>query len=185
MYACRFRKIQQLGFTTEYKDPTSKVGAWLRHVFGLAFLPPNQVGDCFAFDFMEDIPDARLLAFADSLTDNYIDEERAIFPPNIWAADTPSIARTTNACESFHSRYNSYCPSPHPNINVFLHCLKAMQIDTYIKMNSTTETPQTRKEVLLSQKFIAEKIIQYQNGNIGRYDFVKCVSYKYSSVLGK
>nr|CAD7585538.1 unnamed protein product [Timema genevievae] len=65
--------------------------------------------------------------------------EQATFPPRIWAADSSDLWRITNACESFHSRFNSSCASPHPNIFVFVQNLKLVQTDTYIRINSVRE----------------------------------------------
>jgi len=47
-----------------------------------------------------------------------------------------SIQFTTNACESFHSKFNSYRESPHPNINKFIKVLKLIQTETVILVQS-------------------------------------------------
>jgi hypothetical protein len=70
----RWRKIQQLGLASEYKNEQSPIGTWLKHLFGLIFLPPAEVGDYFAEDFMCEKPEnSKLDQFADYLVDNYID----------------------------------------------------------------------------------------------------------------
>jgi hypothetical protein len=67
----RWRKIQQLGLASEYKNEQSPIGTWLKHLFGLTFLPPAEVGDCFAEDFMCEKPEnSKLDQFADYLVDN-------------------------------------------------------------------------------------------------------------------
>lgn len=135
-FLCRWRKIQQVGLSDAYKDKESATGRWLHYLFGLTFLSPEEVGDAFSFEFAEEKPvDPRITEFADYLTDNYIDEYSS-FPPSVWAANSESITRTTNACESFHAKFNADCSSPHPNINVFLKVILAVQTDTYIKINS-------------------------------------------------
>ncbi|KAE9543491.1 hypothetical protein AGLY_002291 [Aphis glycines] len=55
---CRFhlsqswwRKIQNLGLSIEYKNHSSEIGKWLKWIFGL-LLEPENVGTCFAVDFM-------------------------------------------------------------------------------------------------------------------------------------
>jgi hypothetical protein len=66
----RWRKIQQLGLASEYKNEQSPIGTWLKHLFGLTFLPPAEVGDCFAEDFMCEKPEnSKLDQFADYLVD--------------------------------------------------------------------------------------------------------------------
>uniref|UniRef100_A0A6P7F583 Uncharacterized protein LOC114326048 n=1 Tax=Diabrotica virgifera virgifera TaxID=50390 RepID=A0A6P7F583_DIAVI len=61
---CRFhlaqawwRKVQNVGLSSEYKNENSEIGKWLKHIFGLMYLTPSQVGDCFVEDFMPEKPD--------------------------------------------------------------------------------------------------------------------------------
>jgi hypothetical protein len=178
----RYRKILQVGLSKEYRNPRSDIGKWLHHVFGLTFLHPDEVGDAFSFELSQDMPrDERVIEFADYLTDNYISED-SNFPPYIWAECSADISRTTNCCESFHSKFKNYCLAYHPNIYVFIEALKKIQTDTYIKITSSNIKQQRliRKQVSDNQNFIAAKIAQYQCNNIRRYDFIKCVSYKFS-----
>jgi hypothetical protein len=131
----RWRKIQALGLTRESKDETAPVGKWLHYTFGLTFLPQCVVDDAFV-ELMEEKPtDSRLDEFCDYLVDYYIDEN-SNFPPHIWVAPLHCPWRTTNGCEAFHSKFNSQCVSPHPNINVFLKCIYDIQTDNYVKITS-------------------------------------------------
>jgi len=51
--------------------------------FGLTFLDPNEVSDCFVDNFMSEIPDdLKFQEYTDYLVKNYIGEN-ANFPPNI------------------------------------------------------------------------------------------------------
>jgi hypothetical protein len=60
----RWRKIQQVGLAKEYKEKDSLTGKWIRHIFGLIFLKPEELGDTFVFDFICDQPDdPRVLEF--------------------------------------------------------------------------------------------------------------------------
>jgi hypothetical protein len=183
---CRWRKIQNLGLSHEYKDASSSIGQWLRHLFGLTFLSPEQVGDCFVEDFYAEIPDdERVRKYADYLVDTYINEN-ATFPPQVWAEKTASLTRTTNACEAFHSKFGRYCTSSHPNIHVFMKCLIAIQTDSYISMNAVKLNQKRciKKDIIQRQQFIKSKIEQFEMNEIDRYNFVKCVSYKFNlSVL--
>jgi len=47
-----YRKIQELGLSVDYKQNN-----WLKHTFGLMYLNPEDVSDCFVFDLMSDMPD--------------------------------------------------------------------------------------------------------------------------------
>jgi hypothetical protein len=96
-----YRKIQELSLSTEYKNKSSSVGKWLRHLFGLPFLPPVEVGDMFCLQFMSNKPDhENVTQFCDYLVDNYIAENSKLPPPppHLWAKMSSSVARTTNAC---------------------------------------------------------------------------------------
>lgn len=180
-----YRKILQIGLSNEYRNPSSDIGKWLHYVFGLTYLPPHEVGDAFSFELAEDMPnDWRITQFADYLTDTYICES-ANFPPEMWADHSADISRTTNCCESFHSKFKTYCSVYHPNIHVFLKVLGEVQTDTYIRMNSVAKHEKfgMRIEQERTIKFMEQKIIDYKNNKIGRYDFLKCMSYKFSSVV--
>jgi hypothetical protein len=41
-----YRKMQNLGLSQDYKDSDSEIGKWLKS-FGLHFLDPTEVEDCF------------------------------------------------------------------------------------------------------------------------------------------
>ncbi|XP_050516518.1 uncharacterized protein LOC126891385 [Diabrotica virgifera virgifera] len=108
---CRFhlgqswwRKIQALGLTSLYKDKESDVGKYLTYCFGMPFLNPEDVGDCFVEALSSIQPqNHRIVEFADYLVDNYVSES-AKFPPEIWAEMSKSLQRTTNACSVTPSR---------------------------------------------------------------------------------
>ena len=67
------------------EEGESEVGKWLKGIFGIAFLNPEEVQDCFVEDFMAVAPqDKCCTEFADYLTENYKTDE-SMFPPNLWA----------------------------------------------------------------------------------------------------
>jgi hypothetical protein len=136
-----WRKIQQLGLASECKNEQSPIGTWLKHLFGLTFLPPAEVGDSFAEDFMCEKPEnSKLDQFADYLVDNYTDSESK-FPPEIWAENSCSILRTTNTCESFHSKFKRENSSPYPNI----HCNEVTKKRSRWRKNSVLSSSLCRK----------------------------------------
>nr|CAI5829565.1 unnamed protein product [Callosobruchus analis] len=122
-----WRKIQQLGLASEYKNQQAPIGNWLNHLFGLTFLPSAEVGESFAQDFMSDKPqDSKVDQFTDYLVDTYIDKNSC------------SIFRTTNTCESFHSKFKKENLSPYPNIHSFLMagstgCISNLQVFNSLK----------------------------------------------------
>lgn len=175
-----FRKLQALGLSTEYKNNT-EIGKKLKYFFGLQFLEPNEVGDCFTFDLVSDLPeDERLKQFCDYLVDTYIDE-CSQFPPNIWANLSSSLYRTTNACESFHSKFNNSFYHSHPSIFKFVDILLNFQTETYIKIVTANKFPKALKaDIRKKKQFVETKIREYMSNEIDRTTFIKCVSCKYA-----
>lgn len=185
---CRFhltqawwRNVQKFGLSVDYNDMSSEIGQWIRHTFGLLFLDPYEVSECFVNDFMSDCPDdERLKKYCDYLTDNFINEE-SLFPPQYWAAASGSLARTTNACESFHSFFNQSFYKHTPSIMSWLSILiNEVQTDIYIKIRSINiiKTPRDAKNVERQRQNEAY-IEDYKNSKICRYKFVKQISYNY------
>lgn len=187
IFGCRFhltqswyRKIQNLGLCKAYKNNKTPEGEWLNNIFGLIFLNPNEVGSCFVDDFMSTIPhDIKFQMFADYLTDNYIDNN-SLFPPYIWAVASSSSTHTTNACESFHSKFNAEFYHPHPQIFSFIKVLTDFQTDTYIKLSSLHITPRITSQTCQRTKQIQAALDQYDNKLISRTSFIALVAYKYN-----
>ena len=100
---CRFhlaytwwRQIQKVGLSSEYKDPESEIGRWLKSMFGIAYLSPDEVEDSFVEDYMSVAPgDEKSTMFADYLTNTYMTQE-SLFPPSLWAEVPSDSKRTTN-----------------------------------------------------------------------------------------
>nr|CAI5849249.1 unnamed protein product [Callosobruchus analis] len=97
-----WRKVQQLGLASEYKNQQSPIGNWLNHLFGLTFLPPAEVGECFAQDFMSDKPqDSKVDQFTDYLVDTYIDSDSKFLPEIIKRHEKKYIRRETLLKQQF------------------------------------------------------------------------------------
>lgn len=173
-----YRNIQKLGLSNDYQNPESEKGEWLRYLFGLPFLDPEDVGDCFALDFAEFQPvDDSVTHMADYLVTNYISED-AKFPPTVWASQSASTELTTNACESFHSHFNAQFYASHPSIFSFIDTLKQCQTTTYLKIQSLAKPKKIQnKAVRQRHETITAKIEAYKSGSITRLNFVKCISY--------
>jgi hypothetical protein len=184
-----YRKIQNLGLTTDYRSEIiynniiyihieTEIGKWLRNIFGLSFLNADEVGESYTDDFMSTIPENHAIQeFSDYLVDNYISDE-GLFPPHIWASDTISSQRTTNACESFQAKFNKSFSSPHPNIFVFIDVLTQLQIDTYILMQNTDirrSTTRYQKKINNIEKYID----LYTLKRITRLEFLNAVCHYY------
>jgi hypothetical protein len=130
----------------------SEIKSYLTYIFGLPFLDPKDVGDCFAIELgaIQPVSDV-ITKFADYLIETYIAED-STFPPHMWAEHSSSVTRTTNACESFHSRFNASFYVSHPNIFIFTDILVNFQIDTYIKQKSATKAPKIFDSKIIKKK---------------------------------
>jgi hypothetical protein len=83
------------GLSTEYKDNESNTGKWLKSFFGLAFLDPSDVEDCFGDDIMRVLPeDPRCTSFTDY-----------IFPPHcgLHYRHSTQNAQLMERCRSMHT----------------------------------------------------------------------------------
>ncbi|KAL4107502.1 hypothetical protein QTP88_017839 [Uroleucon formosanum] len=68
-----FRQIQSLGLVNEYKNKNSEIGKYLKTFFGLSFLNPPDVNDCFTDDLISILSqDYRVERFTDYILENYI-----------------------------------------------------------------------------------------------------------------
>ena len=182
---CRFhlsqawwRQIQALGLTHEYKEQTD-IGKWLHWCFGLPFLDPDQVSESFAYDLMAEIPDdTRCEAFADYLTDTYIDEN-AKFVSSLWAEIPSDHRRTTNGPEAFHRHFNGQFYVSHPAIFVFVDVLLGIQATTYIQIRNINEPHPTTKAEKDKLRQILQLYEQLCNSEITRFHFVKALGFKF------
>ena len=171
-----YRKIQELGLSNEYKNSDSEIGNFLKLFFGLPFLPPSEVDECFTDDLMSILPqDSRLERFCDYFLKTYL-EPSSNFPPQIWSKFSISCIRTTNSCESFHSKFNAMFYTSNPNLYQFVEALKNVQCEVYLKLRSKGITS---KETKQKEEFLQEKMILYTNNKLSRIEFVKAVSKKF------
>ena len=68
-----YRKMQNLGLSQDYNDSESAIGKWLKQSFGLHFLDPTEIEDCFVEDYMASAPqDERCIKYAEYLVENYV-----------------------------------------------------------------------------------------------------------------
>ncbi|XP_050497300.1 uncharacterized protein LOC126878558 [Diabrotica virgifera virgifera] len=150
----------------------------------MPFLNPEDVGDCFVEALSSIQPqNHRLVEFADYLVDNYVSES-AKFPPEIWAEMSRSLQRTTNACESFYSRFNSPFYFAHPHIFQFLTVLIDFQSETYVKIRSVQKIVKKNysAQTLTSKKFVDEQILKLNKRLISKFDYLKTVGEKFRIV---
>lgn len=180
-----YRKITKLGLTTMYRG-SDDAAKWLQHLFGLPYVHPDKVGQCFAEDFMADLPKGeQYVKLADYLVDTYISEDSS-FPPSLWASNTSDLSLTTNPCESFHSHFSQSFYHTHPNINIFLKVLLLFQTSVYVKINSVnTRILVKTRRVKLAEEMLEDKIRALRSDQITNYEFVKFASHRYTNSVHK
>ena len=171
--------MQSLGLSRQYGKKDSNVSQFLMTILGLSLLPPAEVSDCFALDFISNIPnDKRMAEFCDYLLENYIDAD-STFPPPVCSESSASSLRTVNACESLHAHFNAIFYSALPNIFVLVSAFQKMQNETCIKMRSLTTRRPKNSATLKKEEFISPKIGQHKLNLISRIEFVSTVSYTF------
>ena len=82
--SCSVEKIQKVGLSQESCDnkSESEIGMWLKSIFGIEFLGPDEVEDAFVEDFMLMAPNDNMSTnFADYLTLRDIELQ---FTPILW-----------------------------------------------------------------------------------------------------
>lgn len=175
-----FRKIQKLGLCSEYKNKDSVIGRYLRTYFGIQFLTPADAEAYFNTEMYYLMPgDKRVLEFRKYLSRNYFNRN-ALFPPTLWCSNKDFLFRTTNNCESFHSRFNKHFYHSHPNIFNFTNVLLNFQTETYVMIRSANNSTKTvRKNVREKVDFINCNMRKYEEQLISRYSLVTTLSYKF------
>ena len=157
----------------------SEVSQFWKKIFGLSLLPPAEVYECFALEFLTNIPkDKQVEQFCNYLLENYIDAD-SNFPPPVWSECTASSLRTIDACELFHAHFNSLLYSAHHKMFVIVYTLQKIQDATYIKMRSVTTRRFKKAATFKKEDLISWNVGQYRVNLISIIVFVSSVSYKF------
>jgi hypothetical protein len=185
--ACRLRlgqswwqKMQSLGLSKQYGKKDYEVSQILKQIFGLSLLPPAEVCDNLALEFLSNLPnDKRVEQFCDYLLDNCIDAD-SNFPLSVWSECTASSMRTIKACELlvFHVQFNALFYIAHRN-NFFVSALQKIRNETYVKMRSVTTRRFKKSTTFKKEDIISSKIGQYKVSLISRIEFISTFSYKF------
>ncbi|KAE9523573.1 hypothetical protein AGLY_016125 [Aphis glycines] len=125
--------IQSVGLALEFRDKDSGIGGAVKYLFGLPYLPPSDVLDCFTDDLMAIKPiDDKIDKVFDYIFENYITPDSR-FPPKMWADRSSAFSLTTNGCEAFLSKFNKEFNITHPNIFKVIDILINIQSETQMK----------------------------------------------------
>jgi len=105
------------------------------------------------------------------------------YPPHVWTCHTSSLERTTNACESFHSRFKSSFYHLHPDVFLFVEALKSFQTDTYIQIQSIHTPHKVRNMYKRMKEHVQHFIDEYGRNKITRQEFlIRCGYYLWKPV---
>jgi hypothetical protein len=110
------------------------------------------VEDVFVEEIMIQPINSNVTKFTDYLIENYI-SSNSKFPPKLWASNSISCERTTNACEAFHASFSTNFYSHHPNIFTFLKVIIETQTSTYIAINSIEQ-----EKYIFNRAYLKKKI---------------------------
>jgi len=191
---CRFhltqawwRAIQRFGMTTAYKTNTD-VGQWLKLFFGLPFLKPERVPQCFE-GIIGQIPKGtgnhpyRVNEFISYMKNNYV-LPNSTYPPSLWAEFCTIDNHTTNACEAFHRHFNHNFTSPRPNIYEFIEVLLNFQKEVYVLINSRNEPSRKKSHSEDTKlKFMNFCFKKFETGAWSEVEFLKRISFYYASAM--
>ena len=97
----------------------------------------------------------------------------------IWASNSVTSERTTNACEAFHRALSLHFTSAHPNIFKFVEALKEIQTSTYIKLNDNENYNRVNPKYKKRKQYIEDLILKYTQRKTSKLHFLKSISYYY------
>jgi hypothetical protein len=97
----------------------------------------------------------------------------SLFPPKLWSSND-----TTNACESFHLRFNSSFYHHHPNLHLFVKVLIDIQTETYIKIRSSHTIQRRQTKTISKYQFIFNQKDKYIRREIWHLEFISKVCHK-------
>ena len=125
-----YRKIQSEGLVTQYINDR-EFATWIKMLPSLAFVPENEVTDCFNL-LMQNFPKSAINV-ATYFENSYIGKKladqtrrRAIYPIRIWnmyGRMNLRLSRTNNSVEGWHNAMKSSFSSLHPSLCKFLKCI--------------------------------------------------------------
>jgi len=120
--------MQSLGLNKRYGKKDSEVSQFLKKIFGVLLLPLAEVCNCFALEFLSNLPnDKRMKQFCDYLLENYIDADSS-FPWPVWSECAASSLTTIHACELFHAPFNALFYSTHHKTFLLVFALQNYRI---------------------------------------------------------
>ncbi|GFR88840.1 hypothetical protein ElyMa_004263500 [Elysia marginata] len=186
IFGCNFhlkqawlRKCNELEVKKDYEDKESEIHKKMRILFGMPFLPSEQVIPFFCIEATCLSPiDPRIEELEEYLLKNYIESRN--FPPSMWASQDLSRPRTTNCCDSFHAHFQKFFQNSNPNIFTLINRLGNVQQLTLMKFSAISkgENAKTRKRDRCQRERWEKAIQEFREARISRVEYVNKMSYK-------
>lgn len=174
--------MESVGLSLEYGAEEPQTRNWLMRVFGLPFLDPEEVQECFAIDFATDKPiNRRIEEFCNYLSGNFL-SRGGIFPPIVWAKMSANPARMNDSCMELHANFRVRVDHGPLGVENFVKNLVEFQTRGYVLMNETYSLMRENKEghegsyLLLKKRFLEDRIREYEARRISRYEYVRKIS---------
>ncbi|VDI04710.1 Hypothetical predicted protein [Mytilus galloprovincialis] len=123
---CIWRKTQNLGLATDYKN-NEDLRLLVRRAAVLPLVPPQLVEDVW-FTALEDAEEIAIntTAFADYVTEYWVEG----YNRQHWNHFSNEGPRTNNHLEGWHSKLKKHVNHAHPNIYIMIEILKKTQANT-------------------------------------------------------
>ena len=167
-----YRKIQSEGLVTQYINDR-EFATWIKMLPSLAFVPENEVTDCFNL-LMQNFPESAINV-ATYFETNYIGKKLAdqtrrtpIYPIRIWnmyGRMNVRLSRTNNSVEGWHNAMKSSFSSLHPSLCKFLKYIQreqAFQEAKLIKWEAG-DVPTRLKESIARDERLLHLVTDYVN----------------------
>ena len=182
MQQCIWRKIQNLGLTSAYKEADRKFALSAKSLTCLAFVPVGDVTSAFTQLIGSSDFDRRMEPVVDYFEEVWIGRQSAsgaredpMFAIELWNVldrTTNNYGRTNNSVEGWHRRFNSILQCSRPTIFKCINALKLEQKsneDVIARLNVGQGGPPQKKTYRDTNKRILDIVNSYNGENLIRY----------------
>ncbi|KAJ4430897.1 hypothetical protein ANN_19489 [Periplaneta americana] len=142
-----YRKILDLGLRSEYTNPNSEVGKFLKYMFGLKYVPPCTVGDAFV-STLSNVQWVLITIVPCAPSCNYEDRSIPTSSYETCALRFPrvrdEISQQMLCAESLNHLERQFY-KPHPSVHEFTVVLKQLQSKTYLSFNTVRYNRETNR----------------------------------------
>lgn len=175
-----------------YGDRDSDVGNWLKYFYGLAFLPPSEVGNGFTQLMSIAPPGAdHVTRFSDHILDTYVTED-SDFPPRLWAAQ-PTVRDwscvVTDGPASFRSDLERRFYVARPNVYHTIGVLEELQTQTEAELRSIADggggALRRKGAVADAEGVLHKRWAEYERGEISQLIYVMVIGHVFQAAHGQ